>query len=109
ALSKLAILMKDALDIGIYDETYGILINGNRIEFWRITLNYDGLYQLVSLVEMTFPTKVAEFLVILSVMERCYELKELVLGTEQRNMRKSNSRLNENYQHDSNSSPMKTK
>lgn len=28
ALSKLAILMKDALDIGIYDETYGILING---------------------------------------------------------------------------------
>ncbi|CAI2168795.1 13441_t:CDS:10 [Funneliformis geosporum] len=109
ALAKLAILMKDALDIGIYDETYGVLINGNRIEFWRITLHYDGLYQLVSLVEMTFPTKVAEFLVILSVMERCYKLKELVLETEQRNMRKSNFKLNENFQRGSNSSSMKTK
>ncbi|CAG8575580.1 7745_t:CDS:10 [Diversispora eburnea] len=104
ALSKLANLMKDALDQGIHDETYG-----NRIEFWRITLNYDGLYQFVSLVEMTFPTEVAEFLVILSVMERCYELKELVIETEQRSMRNGSSQLSVNYQRDSNSSPMKTK
>ncbi|RHZ88625.1 hypothetical protein Glove_21g14 [Diversispora epigaea] len=91
ALAKLANLMKDALDLGIHDETYGVLINGNRIEFWRITLNYDGLYQFMSLVEMMFPTEVAEFIVILSVMERCYELK-LVLETEQRSMRKASIR-----------------
>ncbi|RHZ44026.1 hypothetical protein Glove_772g22 [Diversispora epigaea] len=109
ALAKLANLMKDALDQGIHDETYGVLINGNRIEFWRITLNYNGLYQYVSLVEMTFPTEVAEFLVILSVMERCYELKELVIETEQRSMRNGSSQLSVNYQRDSNSSPMKTK
>ncbi|CAI2187872.1 18530_t:CDS:10 [Funneliformis geosporum] len=105
ALAKLATLMKSALDIGIHDETYGVLINGNRIEFWRITLEYDGLYQLVSLVEMTFPTEAAEFLVIISAIERCYELRELVLETD----RKGNSHLNDNYQRDSNYSPMKTK
>ncbi|CAG8637750.1 8809_t:CDS:10, partial [Acaulospora morrowiae] len=109
ALAKLANLMKDALDQGIYDETYGVLINGNRIEFWRITLNYDGLYQFMSLVEMTFPTEVAEFLVILSVMERCYELKELVIKTEQRSMKNGSSQLSVNYQRDSNSNPVKTK
>ncbi|KAF0421482.1 hypothetical protein F8M41_006774 [Gigaspora margarita] len=99
ALAKLATLMKSALDIGIHDETYGVLINGNRIEFWRITLEYDGLYKLVSLVEMTFPAEAAEFLVIISVIERCYELRELVLETH----------LNENYQRGSNYSPAKTK
>ncbi|KAF0421484.1 hypothetical protein F8M41_006776 [Gigaspora margarita] len=105
ALAKLATLMKSALDIGIHDETYGVLINGNRIEFWRITLEYDGLYKLVSLVEMTFPAEAAEFLVIISVIERCYELRELVLETD----RKGNSHLNENYQRGSNYSPTKTK
>uniref|UniRef100_U9UKU0 Uncharacterized protein n=1 Tax=Rhizophagus irregularis (strain DAOM 181602 / DAOM 197198 / MUCL 43194) TaxID=747089 RepID=U9UKU0_RHIID len=54
---------------------YWMICNRKQIEFWRITLKYDGLYQLVFLVEMTFPTEVAEFLVIISVMERCYELK----------------------------------
>ncbi|KAF0478506.1 hypothetical protein F8M41_024042 [Gigaspora margarita] len=108
-LAKLANLIKDALDQGIHDETYGVLINGNRIEFWRITLNYDGLYQFVSLIEMTFPTEVAEFLIILSVMERCYELKELVIEMEQRSMRNSSSQLSINYQHDSNSNSIKTK
>jgi hypothetical protein len=28
ALAELVTLMKDALDTGIYDETYGVLING---------------------------------------------------------------------------------
>ncbi|CAG8690813.1 11671_t:CDS:10, partial [Funneliformis caledonium] len=94
ALAKLATLMKSALDMGIHDETYGVLIN-----------EYDGLYQLVFLVEMTFPAEAAEFLVIISVIERCYELRELVLETD----RKGNSHLNENYQRGSNYSPTKTK
>ncbi|CAG8576660.1 4972_t:CDS:2 [Funneliformis mosseae] len=83
ALAKLATLMKSALNMGIHDEMYGVLIN----------------------VEMTFPTEAAEFLVIISVIERYYELRELVLETD----RKSNSHLNENYQCDSNYSPTKTK
>ncbi|KAF0421480.1 hypothetical protein F8M41_006772 [Gigaspora margarita] len=54
---------------------------------------------------MTFPAEAAEFLVIISVIERCYELRELVLETD----RKGNSHLNENYQRGSNYSPTKTK
>nr|CAG8628257.1 4637_t:CDS:10 [Entrophospora candida] len=78
ALIKLATFMKDSLDIGAHDETYGIIVNA------------------------------AEFLVILNVMERCYELKEMILETEQRR-RKKNILLNTNYQRDTNSSPAKTK
>ncbi|CAB4495047.1 unnamed protein product [Rhizophagus irregularis] len=63
---------------------YWMICNRKQIEFWRITLKYDGLYQLVFLVEMTFPTEVAEFLVIISVMERCYELKSWFLKLSKR-------------------------
>nr|CAG8549710.1 10170_t:CDS:2 [Entrophospora candida] len=80
ALIKLATFMKDALDTGVHGETY----------------------------ELILPAEAAEFIVILNVVERCYELKEMILETEQRRMKK-NTLLNMNYQHDTNSSPAKTK
>ncbi|CAJ0630455.1 3321_t:CDS:2 [Entrophospora sp. SA101] len=91
AFIKLATFMKDALDTGVHGETYGVI-----------------LYQFASLVELILPAEAAEFIVILNVVERCYELKEMILETEQRRMKK-NTLLNMNYQHYTNSSPAKTK
>ncbi|CAJ0850783.1 15764_t:CDS:2 [Entrophospora sp. SA101] len=99
AFIKLATFMKDALDTGVHGETYGVIVN---VKLPRL------LYQFASLVELILPAEAAEFIVILNVVERCYELKEMILETEQRRMKK-NTLLNMNYQHYTNSSPAKTK